>query len=114
MNPSKEKTKKDEMRARSHVCELFYDFLASARIASAFSKSGNIRVPMIGSLFYIEFVDREGNIYHHFESETGSGSTMSSELEKLVIEKLRKENLRYMGAKKVTSITYSFDAGFKN
>jgi len=104
----------DEIRTHSYVCERFYDFLVSVRIASASGKSGNIRVPVTGSLFYVESVDDKGNIYHHFEPETGEEDTMSSDLEKMVVEKLRKENLRYLGAQKVASITYSLDAGFKS
>lgn len=108
----KEKPKVNAIRAHSYVCERFYDLLVSARISSAFGKSGNIQVPVAGSLFYVESVDEKGDIYHHFEPETGEEDTMSSELEKLVIEKLRKENLRYLGAQKVASIRYSLDAGF--
>ncbi len=51
-------------------------------------------------------------LYHRLEPETGEEDTMSGELEKLVIEKLRKENLRYVGAQKVAHNQYRFDAGF--
>lgn len=112
MNSSKKKINVDEMRARSDVCERFYDLLTAVRTAAASGKSGNIQIPVTGSLFYIESIDEKGNIYHHFEPETGEEDTMSSELEELVIEKLRKENLRYVGTQKVARIRYSLDAGF--
>jgi len=102
----------DNIRICSRICERFYDLLVSVRISSAFGKPGNVQVPVTGSLFYVESVDEKGNIYHHLEPETGEEDTMSGDLEKLVIEKLRKENLRYLGAQKVASIRYSLDVGF--
>lgn len=104
----------NEIHNRSSVCEKFYDFLTSVRIASAFGKSGNIRVPIRGSLIYVEAIDSKGNIYHLIEAETGGESTMSSELEALVIKKLNKEKLRYLGAQKIADINYSLYVGLKN
>lgn len=104
----------NEIHNRSSVCEKFYDFLTSVRIASAFGKSGNIRVPIKGSLFYVEAIDSNGKIYHLIEAETGGESTMSSELEALVIKKLNKEKLRYLSAQKIADINYSLDVGLQN
>lgn len=39
---------------------------------------------------------------------------MSSEPEALVIEKLNKEKLRYLGAQKIADINYSFDVSLQN